>query len=328
MKKNVLIIFNPKSGKNRSRQTLEVIVKAFKNIGFSVTEKTTTCVGDATQIVKDNYKGQDLVVCCGGDGTFNETVNGIVSVGSNLPVMYCPMGSTNDLAHTIGISDDINELIDLFLKNKIVSYDIGKMNQLYFAYIAGFGVGTDISFSTSQKMKNMLGHFAYLLNGFFLKLPQQIKNIKPHHMIIEYDGKKIEDDFYFGVILNTNEFGGIFKLDKQKIKLNDGIFNVLLVKEVRGIVDAFRLLHKIRTQDYDNERMIQLSVSELKITGQDNLAWTIDGEFGGRHKNIDFKVLHSAVNIVAKPNSFFVEEEPEEAPEKHVFEEEMAAKRG
>ncbi len=323
MKENVLIIFNPKAGKNRSRQNFETIIKAFRSRGFAVTERTTTCVGDATQIVKDNIKNKDLVVCCGGDGTFNETVNGMIAVGSKKPIMYYPMGSTNDLAHTIGVSDDIDAQIDLFLKNRIVSYDVGRLNNLHFTYIAGFGVGTDISFSTSQKMKNSLGHFAYLLNGFFLKLPDQIKKIKPHHMVIEYGDKVIEDDFYFGVILNTNEFGGIFKLDKQQIKLNDGIFDVLLVKEVRGVVDAFRLLHKIRMQDFDNDRMIRLSVPGLKIRGSDSLAWTIDGEFGGNHKDIDFEVLHAKVNLVANATDFFVEDNTPQDSDAHVFEEEM-----
>lgn len=321
--KNVLIIFNPKAGRNRSRQTLEYIIRAFKNYNFNITEKTTTCVGDATEIVKNNYKNKDLIVCCGGDGTFNETVNGVISVNIKIPIMYYPMGSTNDLAHTIGVSDDINEQIELYLNNRIVSYDVGKLNDYHFTYIAGFGVGTDISFSTSQKMKNKLGHFAYLLNGFFLKLPDQIKKIKPHHMIIEYDGKKIEDEFYFGVILNTNEFAGIFKLDKQKIKLNDGLYDVLLVKEVKGFVDALRLLHKIRMQNYDNDRMIRLSVSELKIRGKDNLPWTLDGEYGGKHKDVDFEVLHSKVYLVANETDFFIKEQPEYKIEENVFDEEM-----
>ena len=280
--KNVLIIFNPKAGRNRSRQTLEYIIRAFRNYNFNITEKTTTCVGDATEIVKKNYKDKDLIVCCGGDGTFNETVNGVIAVNTQTPIMY-----------------------------------------YHFTYIAGFGVGTDISFSTSQKMKNKLGHFAYLLNGFFLKLPDQIKKIKPHHMEIEYDGKKIEDDFYFGVILNTNEFAGIFKLDKQKIKLNDGLYDVLRVKEVNGFIDALRLLHKIRMQNYDNDRMIRLSVSELKIRGKEFLPWTLDGEYGGKHKDVDFKVLHSKVYLVANETDFFIKEQPEYKIEENVFDEEI-----
>ena len=142
-------------------------------------------------------------------------------------------------------------------------------------------------------------------------------------MVIEYDGNRLEDDFYFGVILNTNEFGGIIKLDKQPIKLNDGIFDMLLVKEVGGVFDAFSLLHKIRMQNFNNDKMIRLSVSSLKITSNESLAWTIDGEYGGNYKDIEFEVLPSKVNLVADSNRFFTSNDSPESDEEHVFSEEL-----
>lgn len=320
----LLMIFNPKSGKNSTREKHDTLIRKFKEHGFAITEKTTTCVGDATEIVKHNYKGHNLIVCCGGDGTFNEVINGIMAVKIDIPLIYYPMGSTNDLANTIGVSKDVDAQIELYRNGNINSYDIGQFNDRFFTYVASFGVGSDLSYNTSQKLKNVFGHTAYVINGFVFDLPNQIKNIKPHHMVIEHDGGVIEDDFYFGAISNTNEVGGVFKYDKRGIKLNDGIFEVLLVRKVKGFSDTMRLLRKVIKQDYNTDQLIIFNTSNIKIKSDDELAWTLDGEFGGNHKRIDIKNLNGAVNIVAPPSKYFITDK--KAPQKKVsvFDEELA----
>ena len=220
----VLVILNPRAGKNSSRKSQDDVIRAFKDYGFEVTEKVTTCVGDATEIVKHNIEGHNLVACCGGDGTFNETMNGVIAANTQVPIMYIPMGTTNDLANTIGVTNDINSQIELFLNGNINSYDVGKFNERHFSYVASFGVGSDASYRTSQKWKNRLGYLAYLLDGFVFGLPHQIKNLKPHHIVIETEDNVIDDNFYFGAVSNSNEVAGLFKFEKQGIKLNDGIF--------------------------------------------------------------------------------------------------------
>ncbi|MCQ2471025.1 MAG: diacylglycerol kinase family lipid kinase [Clostridia bacterium] len=324
--KKVLIIFNPRAGKNSSRKTQDDIIRTFKDYGFFVTEKVTTCVGDATEIVKHNVDSHDLVVCCGGDGTFNEAVNGMVSAETTVPLMYLPMGTTNDLANTIGVTKDLKSQIELYLKGSIHSYDIGKFNDRHFTYVASFGVGADASYNTSQKWKNRLGYLAYLLNGFVFGLPHQIKNLKPHHMIVETDEGIIDDNFYFGAVSNSNEVGGIFKFNKKEIKLNDGVFEVIFVKKVRGVLDAFRLLKKIKDENYDGSQIINFKTTWAKITSDEELPWTLDGEFGGAHNNVEIGLLHDRVNLVSPPSKYFVSEEKEEKEEEteEVFAEEMA----
>ncbi len=323
--KKVLMIFNPRAGRDNSRLSQDEIIRAFKDYGFSVTEKLTTCVGDATQIVKNNLSGHCLIVCCGGDGTFNESINGMIASGTDVPLMYLPMGSTNDLANTIGVTKDINAQIELFLNGNINSYDIGSFNQRNFTYVASFGAGTDASYSTSQKLKNKLGHFAYLLNGFVYGLPHQIKNLKPHHMVIETDGHVIEDDFYFGAISNSNEVAGLFKFNKQGIKLNDGVFEVILVKKVRGVLDAFRLIKKIKDEQYDGVQIINFKAQKVKIKSDEDLPWTLDGEFGGKHNDVDIDILSNRVNLVSPPSDYFISDKVFAEKKENVFAEELMA---
>lgn len=324
----ILMVYNPTSGKDSARIKPDEIIRIFKENGFAITEKTTTCVGDATQIVKNNMEGHDAVICCGGDGTFSETVNGMMALNSKKPIMYLPMGSTNDFANTVGAVKDVEKQIELYKKGYINTYDIGTFNNnRYFSYIASFGIATGTAYLTPQKFKNKLGHTAYLLDSFIFRFPQHVKSLKAYQMKIEYDGGVIEDGFYFGAISNTNSVGGFFKYDKLDIKLNDGEMECLFVRGVKSVPDVFYLVKKVKDQDYDGKRIITFKTKHLKITGVDEAAWTLDGEFGGNHKDIEASVCPHAVNIVSAPSKYFITDKTPYKEDEKVFEKEDHQKR-
>ena len=152
-RKKALLIVNPCAGKNRTRSDLGEIINAFPDGVFDFTIKYTTCQGDAVNIARDFAEGHDLVICCGGDGTLNETINGLMSAGANIPIGYLPMGSTNDLAVTLGIPTKLNEAAELIASGHTNGYDVGDYNGHQFSYVACFGPGTKISYSTPQKIR-------------------------------------------------------------------------------------------------------------------------------------------------------------------------------
>ena len=214
-------------------------------------------------------------------------------------------GSTNDLASTLGIPRDVKEATDLIKNGHINSYDIGLFNNRYYSYVAAFGAFTRSSYATKQWMKNMFGHFAYILNGFF----KEWKNINSTHMKIEYDGGDLEGDFSFGSISNSTSISGIFRLNKREVKLNDGYFEVLLVRKAR-VAEAPSLLNKIRKKEYDGKRIILLKTSQVKITVERPIAWTLDGEYGGEHQTVHMNVLSKAIDICSpSDNILFVRSE-------------------
>ena len=276
-KKKVLLIVNPCAGKTKSRAATFDLVDKFSKNDYEFAVHTTTCRGDATEIVKKNYEGKDLIVCCGGDGTLNETINGVMDVPSRVPIGYIPTGSTNDLATTLGISTDIDKATDLIMSGKLNSYDVGLLNNRYFSYVAAFGALTRASYATSQKLKNKIGHLAYILSGF-----AEWKNIKPVHMKIEYDGGVIEDD----------------------VRLNDGLFEILLVRKVKAITAPI-VLGKVIRQKYDGEQILFLKTSKVKLTSPEEVPWTLDGEYGGSHKMAMINVLSKAIEICSPENPLF-----------------------
>lgn len=302
-KRNVLLIVNPCAGRTKSRAGTFDIVNKFSTNDYEFSIHTTTCQGDATNIVRKNYDDKQLVVCCGGDGTLNETINGVMDMPNRLPIGYIPTGSTNDLATTLGIPTDIKKATDLIMSGHTNSYDLGLFNNRYFSYVASFGAFTKSSYATSQKMKNRLGHMAYILNGL-----GELKNIRAVHMKIEYDGGVLEDDFMFGSVSNSTSVAGLFRFKPEDVKLNDGIFEILLVKKI-SLAAVPVALGKIRAQQYDGKQILLLRTSKVKITSEEPVAWTLDGEYGGAHKTVMIHVLEKAVEICSPENELFEKDE-------------------
>ncbi len=302
--KRVLLIINPCSGKDRKRVGALEIINRLSSAGFDFDVETTKCQGDATTIAARKAADYDMVLCCGGDGTLNETINGLLRVDKRIPVGYIPSGSTNDLASTLGIPVGVGPATNMILNGKTNGYDVGAFGDKYFNYIASFGAATDLSYITPQKWKNLFGHNAYVYYGVGVRMIPMLAGFKPTYMKIEYDGGVVEDKFYFGAISNTTSVAGVFKYDD--VKLNDGYFELLLVKGLKSNLDVFGILSKVIRKDYSGDNIIFTKTKNVRITCDQPVPWTLDGEFGGNQTNIDISVIHNAFDIYSDNNKLFL----------------------
>ncbi len=309
MNKKVIVIYNPVCGKASTRPTKREIQAALSALPWSLLFYETAWIGHATEIVKTKCSDADIILCCGGDGTYNEVVNGVIAAGTQTPIVFIPMGSTNDLAMTLGIPTEMRNLVQLMNTGRFVGFDVGRFNDRCFAYIASFGAGTAISYETSQRMKNLLGYNAYMVNAYFLKTIPTLRNIKPRHVRIEYDGMALEDDFYFGAISNTLSVAGMFQLDPQKVNLHDGKFELLLVRRIKRPTDFFTMLQKIRRKEYDGDSLLLLQAESIKMTFAEPQDWSLDGEFCGGVTELDFSVLPNAIRVLSPENALLPEKE-------------------
>ncbi len=282
-------------------------MEKFSSTAFDFRVEKTKGPEDATEIVKAVGNDYDIIICCGGDGTLNETINGVLSLDKRVPVGYIPSGSTNDLAATLGISSGVDAAARMILNNKTNTYDVGLFQGRYFNYIASFGIASDLPYITPQKWKNKFGHNAYVYYGVGVRLFPMLANFKPTYMKIEYDGGVIEDNFYFGAISNTTSVAGIFKYDD--IKLNDGYFELLLVRGLKRNLDAIGMLNKIIKKDYSGDNIIFTKTKYVKITCEEKVQWTLDGEFGGEHGDVEISVLGDAYDIYSSNSNLFAEKE-------------------
>ena len=294
--KKMLFVMNPYSGMRRAVRYLVDIIAMFNRADYEVITHMTGGQGDAENVVREIAPRVDLVVCCGGDGTFNETISGILKSGADVPVGYIPAGSTNDFASSMNLSTNVLQAAKEILDGEPVSYDIGKFGDRYFSYVASFGAFTKASYNTPQSIKNALGHTAYVLEGI-----TELSQIRKEHVRMEIDGQVIEDDFLFGAISNSTSVGGILTLDPGQVDMRDGKFELLLVRAPRSLGELTECIQALQSQRYDNCAMLTFrSTHAVKVQADPEMIWTLDGERADGAEEIDVRNLHLAVRLIRK----------------------------
>ena len=279
MEKKLLFIYNPVSGKAQVKTFLADIIDIFSSADYSVTVHPTKCKFDGYEYVKSHAHEYDILSVCGGDGMLNEAVSALMSIDKEKrpPLAYLPAGSTNDFAGTVGLPTDIRRAAKMVVDGNPFFCDAGMLNDKHFAYVAAFGAFTSVSYNTAQEFKNIFGHLAYVLEGI-RKLP----SIKPIHLKISFDDVVIEDDFVLGMVTNSLQVGGIKHGLGTAISLNDGLFEVFLVKRPHTAAGWQSIITALVTQDLEKtDDIIFFKGSKIKFESNEDIPWTVDGEFGG-----------------------------------------------
>lgn len=295
MTKKVLFIVNPHAGKGQIKNHLLEIVDTFVKADYEVTVYTTQSQGDAVRVARERDRSYDLVVCSGGDGTLDEIVTGMMQSGFKTMIGYIPAGSTNDFANSLKLPSQMRRAADIITAGHSFACDIGVFNNDVFVYIAAFGLFTEVSYGTSQEMKNMLGHMAYILEGM-----KHLQNVKSYHVKVSYDDVVIEDDFIFGMVTNSYSVGGFKKITGRNVALNDGRFEVTLIKRPNNPIELNSILTALISESLDTEYMYCFKAGSLVIESEKDLAWTLDGEFGGNHAKVELKNKQEAIEILVK----------------------------
>lgn len=293
--KKLYFILNLQSGKATISSKLAVVIDMFTKAGYEVTARPTQERMDACAAAKYACgQGFDLIVCSGGDGTLNEVIQGVMRSEKKLPIGYIPAGSTNDFARGVGIPRNIIDAVQWIIDGKKYPCDIGSFNDKFFTYIAAFGAFTEVTYETSQQVKNVLGHVAYVLNGI-----SRLKNIKSYHMKITYDDEIIEDNYIFGMVTNSSSVAGLLSLND--FLLDDGLYEVTLIKTPGNPLDLQRIIHFLLNIDIDIDAAYIKSfrTSKIRFECDDELQWTIDGEFGGAYKTVDVCNNKQAIELMA-----------------------------
>ena len=291
--KSMLFVGNPNAGQRRAKRYLSEILSIFNQAGYQVQVHITSRQGEAIDVVRTQSPGKDLVVCAGGDGTFNETVNGLLQAGLRIPIGYIPCGSTNDFASSLHLPSNVLQSARRIVEGTPVCYDAGLFGQRYFTYVASFGAFTKTSYTTPQNVKNALGHTAYVLSGI-----QELSQLRKEHIRLEVDGYVIEDDFIFGAISNSTSVGGILTLDPNQVDMGDGKFEIMLVRAPRTLSEISECIQAVQSQKYNCSIITFFSAREVTIQADPHMAWTLDGEKEAGHELVTATNLHHAITII------------------------------
>jgi len=289
MDKRLLLLLNPASGQKKANRLMPEIIRLYNERDYECSVYVTSGPGDATAFMKENAARFGRVVCIGGDGTLNETIAGIIEAGASYPVGYIPAGTTNDYASSLGMSSDILTAAKDAVDGVGCYFDMGSFNGRNFIYTASCGAFARTSYTTSQLAKNVLGHAAYVLEGI-----RDLPSLKPVHMCVECDERVLEDDYIFCAITNSISVGGILKLDPDTVRLNDGLFEVLLIKYPTTPLQLSQILLALRG-DLNCDMIDFFTADKLNVTTANPVEWTLDGERG--EEGTQFEIINQYKKI-------------------------------
>lgn len=294
--KKMLFIYNPNSGMGLLKPKLSDVLDIFVKGGYEVTVYPTQKYHDAVRKMGEYEEQYDLVACSGGDGTLDEVVTGMMKREDKVPIGYIPAGTTNDFASSLHISKNMLEAADTVVNGVPFACDVGEFNEDYFVYIAAFGLFTDVSYETKQSMKNVLGHLAYILEG-----TKRIFNIPSYRIKVTHDGETIEDEFIYGMVTNSRLVGGFKGITGKNVVFDDGKFEVTLFKTPRNPMELNEILGALALRKINPKRMYSFKTNEVHFETEEEIPWTLDGEFGGVHEEVVVKDCQKALEIMVKP---------------------------
>lgn len=295
MDKKLLFVYNPKSGRALIRSKLADILDIFAAAGYEITIVPTQAHDDAREIIAGRSEKFDMVVCSGGDGTLDEIVTGMIQSGFCTPIGYIPAGSTNDFGKSLSIPKNMVQAAKNIVQGKAFPCDYGQFNDDVFVYIAAFGLFTDVSYETGQEIKNVLGHMAYLLEGM-----KRLSSIRSFRMKVSWEGKSVEEDFIFGMITNSISVGGFKNITGKNVKLDDGVFEVTLIKNPRNPVELSNIMLSLLNRNIDTDTMYCFRTAHLELESEEPVAWTLDGENGGQHTKVEIKNICRGIEIISR----------------------------
>ena len=299
MNQKLLFIVNPHAGKGAIQNSALGCIDTFVKAGFDVTVYTTQKPHDATNIVVHRAAQFDRIVCAGGDGTLNEVVSGLLQNGYRTPLGYIPAGTVNDFASSLGIPKHPLEAAQIAATGVIQNVDIGRFAQRNFCYIAAFGAFTNVSYTTPQAQKNLLGRTAYILEGI-----KSLPLLKPYHIRIETKcGQVIEDELIYGMVSNATSIGGFKELTPHDVRMDDGLFEVVLIRQPKNPLEWQAVFNELIQPKENSKFILRCKASQLQVFSEEDISWTLDGEFGGTTKKVEIFNKYHALHILTAPRA-------------------------
>lgn len=294
--KKMLFLYNPNAGRGLIKLKLADILDIFVKAGYELIVYPTQSYRDAYNKIVHLEDGYDLIVCSGGDGTLDEVVTGMMKRKNRIPIGYIPAGTTNDFANSLHISKDMLSAANTAVHGKPFACDIGTFNHDIFVYVAAFGLFTDVSYQTNQSLKNVLGHAAYVLEG-----AKRLSNIPSYKIKVTCDDEMIENEFMIGMVTNSKSVAGFRGITGRKVEFDDGEFEVTLITKPKSPLELQEIITALLIEDFNTRHMYTFKAKKITFESEEEIPWTLDGEFGGQHENVRICNKKQALQIMIEP---------------------------
>lgn len=288
------IVVNPHAGRQNIGKEIGAVQGIFEESGGKVSLVYTESAEQASRAIRQAVEeAPDILVCCGGDGTLNETVSQLLKVKSDVALGYIPAGTTNDFASSLGIPKEPAKAARRIVESAPRPLDVGLFEDRNFIYVASFGAFTQTSYNTAQSQKNSLGHLAYVIEGI-----KELPALKSYRIRVETaEGEAYEGEYLFGALSNSTSFGGVVKLDPGKVDLADGKFELTLVKTPRSLMELNRVVFSLMSGKYDEELIVFTRTEKAVFLCAEPMPWSLDGEYAAGGARVEARVLPRAIRL-------------------------------
>ena len=293
--KKLLLIINEKAGTGHNGNSAFRLVKHFSSNGYAVTVFPIAegIHAELKDVLTDT--AYDSVVCIGGDGTLNHTVNELIRKDMHPVIGYIPAGTTNDFSQNLKLPRDTGKASEIITGGTALLYDVGKFNERFFLYVASFGAFSAVAYTTDQTFKNIFGYTAYVLTAIG-SIPEQLS--KKCHLRVELEDETLEGDYLFGAIANSLSVAGMKFAGMTSNELHDGKFELLLIKCPENLQELTETASALLRGDYNNPHIVLRRISSARIQADEKTEWTLDGEYGGKPGEIEFNIYPGGISIM------------------------------
>lgn len=294
-RKKVLVLINPNSGKKNSKESVLDALNVFSANNYQMEIYLSQKPMDVTHYIEENGKRFDMVAVFGGDGTLNEATNGLMKLKHKPVISYFPTGTMNDFGTNFGLTNDMKQCANIACAGHIESFDVGKINSRYFNYVAGFGAFCNVSYETKQELKKQIGNLAYIIKAI-----HEIPNLHPYHVKMNLDGKILEKDLMFGLIINGNRVAGFEMVEQADNTFKDGLFDIILVEHTPNPLELYNYPLGVLHPELNMKYVERYQAKSIIIESQEKLAWTLDGEEGEETLVARVENISQALQIYAR----------------------------
>lgn len=280
-----------KSGIKNSKNNLLDAIDVFCKNGYDVTTYVTQKRNDAYEYLMNNKVKYDIVCIFGGDGTMNEVSNALMHKRNKPLLGYFPSGTMNDFSSNFNLDSDFRKLAEKICQKRVHEFDVGQFNDRYFNYVAAFGAMCDVPFTTDRNAKESLGNIAYIIEGI-----NKLSNIKKVNVEYVVNNKTYHSDVLFGLIYSGNRVAGMQLADKKTARIDDGMFNVLIVDYVPTVFEAPDILSTLINQD---KYIHTFRTDKISLKFKSKTVFTLDGEEAKVKDHVEIKIHKKALKLLA-----------------------------
>lgn len=269
----VKFIYNPYSGEGAILKEIDKIIDMHQKKGYTIVPyriQRDIGIEEAFDEIDESYK---YVLIAGGDGTIDSIVNAMKQKNIELPIGILPVGTANDFARLLGMTNNIENNIEQILNSEPIKVDIGHVNDKYFVNVLSTGLFTDVSQKTDTNLKNTLGKLAYYIKGI-----EQLPNFRSLNAKITANGKVYDSPMYLILVFNGQTAGG-FKIALDA-EIDDGLLDVFILKSCHIAEFIHVFLKFMMGEHMEDPRVEYIKTQELLIESTEAIVTDIDGEKG------------------------------------------------